>query len=67
MDALWVVGTGLLIWAVALPFTPAGKWVLLGIADVVAAFGILQAIGLRRLRDGREGGARLPARQGETG
>ena len=49
MDVLWVVGSVLLVWGVALSFTTAGRWVVLMVADVVAVFAIVQYVGLRRV------------------
>lgn len=47
-DAAWVLGTVPVVAAGVL--TSAGVWTALGIADFVAAFGILQWIGVRRMR-----------------
>ena len=49
MDLLWVVGSAVAVWGVPVPFTPAGRWVVLLIADAVGLFGVLQYLGLRRL------------------
>ena len=49
MDLLWVIGSAVALWGFAVPFTPAGRWIVLLIADVVGLFGVLQYLGLRRL------------------
>ena len=49
MDVAWVLGSAVLIWGLALPFTTAGQWTILLVADVVGLFAVLQWIGLRRL------------------
>lgn len=49
MDLLWVLGSVVVLWVLAVPFTPAGHWIVLLIADAVGLFGILQYVGLRRL------------------
>lgn len=67
MDGLWVTGTALLLWGLALPFTEAGEWILLGVADVVAVLGVLQAVGLRRLGSSSSSSRQATARQGEAG
>ena len=48
MDALWVVGSYGLIFAV--PFSVSGKWVLAMVAELVLAFAVLQWLGIRRIR-----------------
>jgi hypothetical protein len=48
MDAVWVVGSYALIFAV--PFSVGGKWVVALVAEVVLAFAILQWLGIRRIR-----------------
>ena len=45
-DVLWVVGTIPLVLGETL--TRAGVWTAIGIADVVAIFAFLQALGIRR-------------------
>jgi len=47
-DALWVVGMIPLVLAGGL--TAAGVWTALALADVVAAFAVLQLLGIRRAR-----------------
>ena len=49
MDVLWVIGSAVVLWGFAVPFTSAGRWIILLIADVVGLFGVLQYLGLRRL------------------
>jgi len=47
-DIAWVVGSAVLL-AVGTPhLTPAGWWTIMVIADIVAAFAMLQTWGLRR-------------------
>jgi hypothetical protein len=48
MDAIWVVGSYVLIFAV--PFSVGGKWVVALVAELVLAFAILQWLGIRRIR-----------------
>jgi len=48
MDALWVVGSYGLIFAV--PFSTGGKWVVAIVAELVLAFAVLQWLGIRRIR-----------------
>ena len=48
MDVLWVLGSAVLLWGFAVPFTAAGRWIILLIADVVGFFAVLQYVGLRR-------------------
>lgn len=49
LDVLWVVGSGVLIFSGVLDMTPAGKWLIAILADIVLLFAVLQTIGLRRL------------------
>jgi uncharacterized membrane protein len=55
MDVLWVIGS--IVVLLTLPFTEAGEWIVLGVADVVGLFALLQGFGLRR---GRRAGATAP-------
>jgi len=48
MDAMWVVGSYLLIFV--MPFSSGGKWLIALVAEVVLAFAILQWLGIRRVR-----------------
>ena len=48
MDAVWVVGSYILILLV--PFSLGGKWVVGLVAELVLAFAILQWLGIRRIR-----------------
>ncbi len=50
MDAVWVVGSGLLLITSWIPFTLAGKWAIAIVADVVALFALVQFYGLRRMK-----------------
>ncbi len=49
MDVLWVIGSAVVLWGLAVPFTAAGRWIILLIADAVGLFAVLQYFGLRRL------------------
>ncbi len=49
MDVLWVIGSAVVLWGFAVPFTAAGQWIILLIADAVGLFAVLQYLGLRRL------------------
>jgi len=49
-DLLWVAGTVLLLIFAGGLFTTGGKWAIAIVADIVAAFAILQWIGLRRIQ-----------------
>lgn len=49
MDLLWVIGSAVVLWGLSVPFTAAGRWIILLIADAVGLFGVLQYLGLRRL------------------
>jgi len=48
-DALWVIGTAVILLTDAFNLTVGGKWLLLIIGDIVLIFGIVQYIGLRRM------------------
>jgi hypothetical protein len=48
-DLAWVLGSAVLIFANLVPFTDAGKWAIVIIADIVLVFAILQYVGLRRI------------------
>ena len=48
MDVLWVIGSAVVLWGFSVPFTAAGRWIILLVADVVGLFAILQYLGLRR-------------------
>ncbi len=47
-DALWVIGSIMLLLFDPFNFSTAGRWAILIIADTVGIFGILQFVGLRR-------------------
>jgi len=49
-DIAWVIASFILLLIGWPPFTTAGKWLVVIIADIVAVFAILQFIGLRRLK-----------------
>ena len=49
MDTLWVAGSAILLITGWIPFTPAGKWAVIIVADMVAVLAVFQFIGLRRL------------------
>ena len=48
MDAVWVIGSYVLIFVV--PFSVSGKWVVALLAELVMAFAILQWLGIRKIR-----------------
>jgi len=48
MDAVWVVGSYVLI--VVIPFSAGGKWAIALVAELVMAFAILQWLGIRRIQ-----------------
>lgn len=50
MDTAWVIGSLIVLALIDGVFTKTGWWVIVIIADTVAVFAILQAIGLRRIR-----------------
>lgn len=50
LDVAWVIASAIILLAGWLPFTTAGIWTFLVVADIVAIFAVLEFIGLRRLR-----------------
>jgi hypothetical protein len=48
MDILWVLGSCALV--VVVPFSAAGKWTVILVADLVSLFAILQWLGIRRFQ-----------------
>lgn len=48
MDAVWVMGSCVLIFVV--PFSVGGKWVVALVAELVLAFAIVQWLGIRKVR-----------------
>lgn len=48
LDAIWVLGSYALIFVV--PFTSGGKWLVVGVAEIVFCFALLQSFGIRRVR-----------------
>jgi hypothetical protein len=48
MDAVWVLGSYTLV--LVIPFSPAGKWVVVLVAELVLAFAVWQWLGIRRIR-----------------
>lgn len=50
LDLLWVVGSAVALLSPAAPFTPAGRWIVLGVAFVVADFAALQLYGWLGMR-----------------
>jgi hypothetical protein len=48
MDAVWVMGSYVLIFVV--PFSVRGKWVVALVAELVLAFAIVQWLGIRKIR-----------------
>ena len=49
MDAVWVMGSYVLIFVV--PFSVGGKWVVALVAELVLAFAIVQWLGIRKIRN----------------
>lgn len=54
MDALWVVGSIALLVSLGGLFTTVGWWAIVVVADIVALFAIVQALGLRRSQRQRD-------------
>lgn len=50
LDLSWVAGSVALVAADLWPLEPAGTWAVIGVAEVVALFALLQTIGLLRSR-----------------
>jgi hypothetical protein len=50
LDVAWVIASALVLLAGWAPLTAAATWAIIGVADVVALFALLEYIGLRRLR-----------------
>lgn len=48
-DLIWVAASWLLLITAAIPFSDAGNWAVLLVADVVLIFAIVQAVGIRRM------------------
>jgi len=48
LDAMWVIGSYLLIFVV--PFSSGGKWMIALVAEAVLAFAVLQLLGIRRVQ-----------------
>lgn len=48
-DLIWVAASWLLLITGAIPFSDAGNWAVLIVADVVLVFAIVQAVGIRRM------------------
>ena len=48
LDLAWVLGSYVLIFVV--PFSAEGKWVVGVVAELVAAFAVLQFLGIRRIQ-----------------
>jgi hypothetical protein len=48
MDAVWVMGSYVLIFVV--PFSVGGKWVVALVAELVLAIAIVQWLGIRKIR-----------------
>ncbi len=49
-DFAWVILSYIILVTGAIPFSNTGSWAVLIIADIVLVFGILQWVGLRRMR-----------------
>ncbi|HEY6250902.1 MAG TPA: hypothetical protein VI685_13155 [Candidatus Angelobacter sp.] len=52
LDMAWVVGSYALLFAVQ--FSSGGKWVMVAVAELVFLFGVMQWLGLRRIRVSRQ-------------
>ena len=52
MDAVWVVGSYVLIFVV--PFSVGGKWIVALVAELVLAFAIVQWLGIRKIRKNQQ-------------
>jgi hypothetical protein len=50
LDVAWVVASAIVLLLGLLPFTSAGQWGFVIVADIVACFAILEWIGLRRMQ-----------------
>ena len=50
LDLAWVAGSIALVVGELWPLRPAGTWAVLGVAEVVALWAVLQAVGLLRGR-----------------
>ncbi len=50
LDGGWVVGSGVLLLLPGMPLTEVGRWMIGGLALLVAGWGLLQVIGLTRLQ-----------------
>lgn len=48
-DVVWVVLSWLLLATGAIPFSTAGNWAVLIIADIVLVFAIAEVVGIRRI------------------
>lgn len=48
-DVIWVAASWLLLVTGAIPFSDAGNWGVLIVADVVLVFAIVQTVGIRRM------------------
>src|SRR5215469_4201867 len=47
LDAVWVLGSYVLILVV--PFPSHGKWLIVAVAEIVFGFALLQSLGIRRV------------------
>jgi hypothetical protein len=48
LDVAWVAGSVIILVLDLVPFTVAGRWTIILLAEAVAVFAILQYISLRR-------------------
>jgi hypothetical protein len=53
LDVAWVVGSVILLLSGWVAFSAPGKWAVIGVADVVAFFAILEYFGLRQVQTTR--------------
>jgi hypothetical protein len=51
LDVVWVIVSALALLAGWPPLTATGKWIIAGVADVVAVFALLEFVGLRRMQN----------------
>lgn len=50
LDAVWVIGSAVILMAGLLPLTTLGWWTVAIAADIVLLFAVAQAIGIRRIQ-----------------
>ena len=50
LDIVWVLGSAVILMGGLLPLTAVGWWVVAIAADIVLIFAVVQAVGIRRIR-----------------